>query len=155
MQDWLLRLHISKSKRTGKRTCTDLLDASFRKAGGPEKCGQELKKIYETLKTQINPVLCDAQTHPQHIHHSSEIRSLFSTLCPRETLQSFWFLFIFVSFCRQRLCIYYWGKIKLHAMKKEKYMGFLYSKNMIYFKVFLWGIFVEINHLFLKSAAMS
>ena len=63
LQDCLLRLHISKSKRTGKRTCTDLLDASFRKAGGPEKCGQELKKIYETLKTQINPVLCDAQTH--------------------------------------------------------------------------------------------
>ena len=137
LQDWLLRLHISKSKRTGKRTCTDLLDASFRKAGGPEKCGQELKKIYETLKTQINPVLCDAQTHPQHINHSSEIRSLSSTLCPRETLQNlpcfctkktlnfYFILFIFISFCRQRLCTYsIWGKIKLHAMKKEKYMGF-------------------------------
>ena len=42
-----------------------LFVVSFRKAGGPEKCGQELKKIYETLKTQINPVLCDAQTHPR------------------------------------------------------------------------------------------
>ena len=61
----MLRLHISKSKRTGKRTCTDHLDSSFRKASGLEKCGQELKKIYETLKTQINPVLCDAQTHPR------------------------------------------------------------------------------------------
>ena len=145
MQDWLLRLHISKSKRTGKRTCTDLLDASFRKAGGPEKCGQELKKIYETLKTQINPVLCDAQTHthhPQHIHHSSEIRSLFSTLCPRETLQnlpcfctkktlSFYFiLFIFISFCRTYLLL---GKNKVTCNEKIKiHEFFIFQKYDIF-----------------------
>ena len=142
MQDWLFRLHISKSKRTGKRTCTDLLDASFRKAGGPEKCGQELKKIYETLKTQINPVLCDAQTHQQHIHHSSEIRSLFSTSCPRETLQnlpcfctkktlSFYFiLFIFISFCRTYLLL---GKNKVTCNEKIKiHEFFIFQKYDIF-----------------------
>ena len=146
----MLRLHISKSKRTGKRTCTDHLDSSFRKASGLEKCGQELKKIYETLKTQINPVLCDAQTHPQHINHSSEIRSLSSTLCPRETLQNlpcyctkktlnFYFtLFIFISCCRQRLSMYLLlGENKVTCNEKVKIHGFSYSKNMIYFKAFL------------------
>ena len=133
----MFRLHISKSKRTGKGTCTDLLDASFRKAGGPEKCGQELKKIFETLKTQINPVLCDAQTQPQHIHHFSDIRSLFSTLCPRETLQNlpcyctkktlnfYFILFIFISCCRQRLSMYLLlGENKVTCNEKGKIHGF-------------------------------
>ena len=54
--------------------------------------------------------------------HSSEIRGLRSTLCPRETLQN-------LLICRHRPGHSLGKNIKLHEMKNEKnYVGFLIHK---------------------------
>ena len=75
-------------------------------------------------------------------------------LIPQRNASKFAVLLEYENLCSLFFCVSFsLGEKKLHEMKNNKKLhGFLYSKSMANFEMFLWGIKLRINLLFLKGA---